>query len=66
VLGLVTLRTSHLAIAGAVAERGWNEALEKSMAAQQRIAQGLSALLADAGIEGSDEIVKLYEERPRP
>jgi membrane-associated protease RseP (regulator of RpoE activity) len=65
VLGLVVLRTSHLAIGGAVSERRWNEAVEASMAAQQRFAEGLAALLADAGLEGGDEIVKLYEDRPR-
>ena len=65
VLGLVVLRMSHLAISGAISERAWDEMLEQSMAAQQRIAEGLSALLADAGIAGGDEIVTLYENRQK-
>ena len=52
VLGLVALRTSPLAIASAVTERDWNEALERSMAGQQRFVEALSSLLAGAGVEG--------------
>jgi hypothetical protein len=65
VLGLVLLRTSHLAIDGALDEHEWNDGLERSMAAQQRFVQTLSALLADAGVDGSDEIVALYVNRPK-
>jgi hypothetical protein len=65
VLGLVVLRTSHLAITGAVSEAAWNEAVEQSMTAQRRIAEGLALLLAEAGVDGGDRIVSLYVERPR-
>jgi hypothetical protein len=65
VLGLVVLRTSHLAITGAVTENVWNEALERSMAGQQRFVETLSSLLADAGIKGGDTVVDLYMNRPR-
>jgi hypothetical protein len=65
VLGLVVLRTSHLAIAGAVTERDWTEALERSMAGQQRFVETLASVLARAGIDGGETIIDLYVNRPR-
>jgi hypothetical protein len=66
VLGLVMLRTSHLAISGHVTEQAWNDALDRSMAAQQRFVEQLASLLAASGIEGGEEIVQLFVNRPRP
>ena len=66
VLGLVGLRTSHLAIAGDITESAWNHGIESSMGAQQRFVETLGRLLGELGIKGTDEIVGLYINRPRP
>lgn len=61
---LVVLRTSHLAATGAVSESAWEQTVEQSMAAQQRLVALVSTGLADFGVDAI-EVQRIYDERPR-
>ena len=66
IVALVMVRMSVLATSGAVSESQWENAVDRSSTAQQRFVETLSSLLTKAGLEGGEQVVQLYRDRPRP
>jgi len=58
-VGLLSIRSRHLALHGAVPESEWDKALASSVAGQQRMAEIIAAALAEFG-QDAQPVVDLY------